>query len=500
MVDPGGAADSSVFEGTFADLCIVGAGPAGFAAAIRAHDLGKSVVLVERDRPGGAGIHHGALSSKTLWEMSKDYATACRTDRGYRARDLELSYPQVIAAVEAATSERRGLLERQLAAFSNPASTGPIELVRGSAKFARGADGVEQVEVTLADGAVRVVRAQFYLVATGSRPRTLPGIAADGIRVLTSDHLEALPDFPRELVVLGAGVVGCEYATMFARFGRTAVHLLDREPRILPFEDDDVSSVITESFREMGMAIHHQTRLERATPVEGGVSCTLSSPAGTEELVASHLLLSIGRIPNTDGLGLEDVGVAREPNGALRADDTRTDNPRIYAAGDVSADMALANVAELEGRHAVERMFGLDPNPMRYGALSSILFLAPEVAAVGLNEQQAKKAGVPFRVAVVSNRLVARNTAMRATRGFVKLLASPEGKLLGLRVVGPQASSTIQGVAFLIDRGGTLDDIDRCIHPHPAIPEGVQECARLLLGRSVHKSSVHGDALRVDQG
>jgi dihydrolipoamide dehydrogenase len=205
-------------------------------------------------------------------------------------------------------------------------------------------------------------------------------------------------------------------------------------------------------------------------------------------------------VPNTDGIGLAEVGVKLLPNGSIDADRTATAVPTIYAAGDTTADIALANVAELEGRHAVERMFGLDPEPLRYEALSSILFLAPEVAAVGLNEQQAQKSGVHYRVARVSNHLVARNVAMRATRGFVKLLATKEGKLLGLRVVGPQASSTIQGVAFLIDRGGTLTDIDRCIHPHPAIPEGVQECARLLLGRSVLKPEVHGDALRVGEG
>jgi dihydrolipoamide dehydrogenase len=479
------------------DLCILGAGPAGFAAAIRAHDLGKRVVLVERDRPGGAGIHNGALSSKTLWEMSKDYATARRTDRGYRARDIELSYPDVIEAVRLATAERQGLLERQLAAFAEPAPSGAsIRLLRGTGRFVT----PHELLVERRDGTSERIEAAFFLVATGSRPRMLPGIEADGKRVVTSDHLEALPDFPRVLVVLGAGVVGCEYATMFSRFGRTAVHLLDREPRILPFEDEDVSLCVSRSFREQGMSIHHETRLEQVTLLPDGVNCTLSSPRGTEELVASHLLLSIGRVPNTDQLGLEEIGVELLPNRAIATRDTVTSVPHIYAAGDTTADVALANVAELEGRHAVERMFGVAPIPLRYDALSSILFLSPEVAAVGLNEQQARKQGLRYRVATVDNRMVARNVAMRSTRGFVKLLATPEGRLLGLRVVGPQASSTIQGVAFLIDRGGTLEDIDLCIHPHPAIPEGVQECARLLLGRSVHKPSVHGDAMRVAEG
>lgn len=475
------------------DVCVLGAGPAGFAAATRAHDLGKRVVLVERDRLGGAGIHHGALSSKALWEMSKDYATARRTDRGYRARDLELSYPQVIAAVRSAEDERELVLRRQIHAFAGQG----LELRRGVGRFT----GPHTLQVVHRDGHIEEIRAEHFLIATGSRPRLLPGVFADGMRIITSDHIEELTDFPEELVVLGAGVVGCEYATMFARFGRTRVHLLDRETRILPFEDEDVSTIVSESFREMGVSIHHRTRLDRVEVDGERVRCHLITPEGPRCLNASHLLLSIGRVPNTDGIGLELAGVERAPNGMIPVTDALTNVPHIYAAGDISEDVAVANVAELEGRHAVERMFGLNPEPLHYGALSSILFLAPEVAAVGLNEQQAKKQQIPYRVAVIDNRMVARNVAMRATRGFVKLLASPDGRLLGLRVVGPQASSTIQGVALLIDRGGTLTDLERCFHPHPAIPEGVQECARLLLGRSVHKPEVHGSALlRVGEG
>ncbi|RYZ58543.1 MAG: hypothetical protein EOP08_16175, partial [Proteobacteria bacterium] len=169
--------------------------------------------------------------------------------------------------------------------------------------------------------------------------------------------------------------------------------------------------------------------------------------------------------------------------------------------GDVTADVALVNVAELEGRYAVESMFGESPRAIPYESLSSIMFLQPEVASCGLNELQAQARGIAYRVGVVSNQLVARNVAMRSTGGFVKLLADDTGHLLGLRVVGPQASSTIQGVSFLMDLGATLDEIDRCVHPHPGVPEGVQECARLLLGRSVHKQEVlGGKLLRVSRG
>ncbi|RYE93734.1 MAG: NAD(P)/FAD-dependent oxidoreductase, partial [Myxococcales bacterium] len=334
------------------------------------------------------------------------------------------------------------------------------------------------------------------LAADDARP---DGITIDGEHVVTSDHIEQFADFPASMVVVGAGVIGCEYATMFANFGRTQIKIIDRQPRILPFEDADVAEVVARSFEQMGVVIHRQSKLQELRVVDGHVRYVITDEAGqASTLDVERALISIGRVPATGGLGLEDWGVQLEKNGGVAVEQTRsTSAPHVYAAGDATMDVALANVAELEARHAVERMFGLEPAPIRYEALSAIMFLSPEVASVGLNEQQAREQKIPYRAGVVSNSLINRNIAMRATRGFVKLLARRDGpgRLLGLRVVGPEASSAIQGIAFLIDQGATLDDIDHCVHPHPAITEGVQECARLLLGRSIHKAEVFGPEL-----
>lgn len=492
-----------------ADLCIIGAGPAGYAAAMRAHDLGKHVILVERGLIGGAGIHAGALSSKTLWHLSNDYAVACNQERGYRAQSVEVSYRALMDTVRMAVSERRGQLERQLlelAAASQAGaaqgSEGQVKLVRGAARFL----SPRRLQVTPAaeDGGAPIdIEADFYLIATGSRPRLPDGIQVDGERIVTSDHIESWTEFPRSLVVMGAGVIGCEYATMFANLRRTQIHLIDRQPRILPFEDEDVSEEVARSFERMGITIHRAPVISamRVVPETGEVEFVLTDPNAPQpsrSVRVERALVSIGRVPNVEALDLAAAGVALCRAGGARTEQTATNVPHIYAAGDCSADVALANVAELEGRVAVERMFGLSPPAIRYEALSTIMFLAPEVAAVGINEQQARKLGLAYRYAVVSNRLVSRNIAMRSTTGFIKLLADPAGRILGLRVVGPQAASTAQGVAFLIQQGATLADIDRCLHPHPAIPEGVQECARLLLGKSVLKLSIFGsDLLRV---
>ena len=477
------------------DVCVIGGGPAGFAAASRAWDLGRSVVLVERARIGGAGLHAGALSSKTLWELAKDYATACRTDRGYHVSTHSLDFDAVVGAVHAAVSERRATLEAHLAHMSAPsAAGGRIARKTGTARLS----GPHRVAIERPDGAVEELHAEHVVICTGSSPRVLPAPAVDGRRVVTSDQIEDLPDFPQRLVVLGAGVVGCEYATIFARFGKSEVHLVDREARILPFEDEDVSGVVAAALRGSGLRIHHRSRLVDTVLRDDGVDCVLEGADGARTVVPSAtLLLSVGRQPNTRGLGLEALGVELLPTGALKVEDGRSTVPWIWAAGDTTADIALANVAELEGRRVVERLSGAPSRPIPYDALSSILFVQPEVAAVGLNEQQARAKGIAHRVGVVGNSAVPRAVAMRATSGFVKLLAAPDGRVLGLRVVGPQASSTIQGCALLIASGGTLEDIDACIHPHPAIPEGVQEAARLLLGRSILKPDALGSPLQV---
>ncbi len=484
------------------DVCVIGAGPAGFAAAMRAHDLGKRVLLVERARVGGAGLHAGALSSKTMWHLSNDYAGACRTDRGYRARELEVSYRAVMESMRTAVREREELLKRQILGLAAPsANGGVVEFRQGTARFV----SPHAVSVVDAAGAATRYEADNFVIATGSRPRVPEGIEVDGERVVTSDQVEDFPDFPESMVIVGAGVIGCEYATVFGNFGRTRINIIDRQPRILPFEDADIAEVVASAFGGMGITIHRESRLVSLGVVGDHVEYVIADPAGREQrLSVERALISVGRAPNTGSLGLEEIGVALEKGGGVAVSETRsTTVPHIYAAGDTTMDIALVNVAELEGRHAAERMFGLAPAPIRYAALSAIYFLKPEVAAVGLNETQAKQRGIPYRVSVLHNRLICRNIAMRSTDGFVKLLATRDDppRVLGLRVAGPQASSAIQGIAFLIDQEGTVLDIDHCVHPHPAVTEGVQECARLMLGRSVHKVDVFGaDYLRRDEG
>lgn len=475
------------------DLCVIGGGPAGVAGAIRGTDLGKRVALIEAGPLGGAGIFEGALSSKTLWHLGGDFARACRSDRGYDGSGLAPSWTAVRAEVRAACGEAQALLVRQLAALAQPApGRGSIERVVGRAVFT----GPTTIQV-----GERTLHADRFLLAVGSAPRVPPAFAVDGARVMTSDHIEHVPELPKRLAIIGAGVVGCEYATVFAHFGQTRVELFDRQARILPFEDEDVSAVVAARFGAIGVHVHRSAKIDRVTVIGDEVEIAWTDETGAPQTSRyDRVLVATGRAPATANLGLERAGVAVDTNGGVTVESTRTRSAHVWAAGDVTPELMLANLAELEARHAIEDMYGLDPPPIVYEAQSAIYFLSPEVAAVGLNEQMARAKGIHYRAAVVSNALNRRNLAMRATAGFVKLLARPDGRLLGLRVVGPQAGTCIQGVALLIGQGGTLDAVERCVHPHPAVTEGVLEAARLLLGRSLFKPEAMGELCRIVSG
>ena len=351
-------------------------------------------------------------------------------------------------------------------------------------------------------GQSREVKGQYFLIATGSRPRTLPDLPVDGERIMTSDHLMQLDKFPRSLVILGAGVVGCEFATIFANFGKTKVNLIDRADRILPFEDRDISLVCSTNLEQKGVTIHHKSNFMGMRLVDDEVEYTIKHESGGVEAIrVSRALISIGRLPNTDNMGLDIAGVELGDRGHVVHEGTQTSVPHIFAAGDVTYDVALANVGEIEGRYAVERMFCEKVPKLSYDNMSTIIFADPEIASIGLNELQAQAKRIPYRVAVYGFGLVNRAIAMRSTDGFVKLLVTDDEdmKILGMRCLGAHASTTIEVVSLMIQQNRSAKDLAELIHPHPAITEGLQECVRMLMGISIYKPQVFKSDLRLSR-
>ncbi len=467
------------------DVCVIGAGPSGFAAAMRAIDFGKRVALVERNKVGGAGIFDGALSSKTLWELSESYQQTHNTNLGYTVYDSEVHFSSVMHQAHRAVAEKHVQLKKQIAYFQK---TGQLTFFNGHAKFA----SKNEIDITDAEGAKQTIWAENTVMAIGSRPRYLPHIPIDEKIILTSDGVSALPDFPKSIVILGAGVIGCEFATIFSNFGKTKVFLIDKEERILPFEDEDISHAVAANLEDNGAVIHHGASLEKMSIVDGKVEYVLNYKDGRREThTVEKALISVGRVSNHENLGLEAAGVVLNDRGCIDDEHTRSNVPNIYAVGDFTADISLVNVGELEGRHAVERMYG-KPKELVYENISTIMFLNPEVASVGLNETQARKKKIPYRLASMHYRYVNRALAMHKLDGFFKILVSDddEMKILGMRVMGPHASSTIMAVALMISMDIGIEHLAELIFPHPSIPEGIQECARMLMGTSIVKPEV----------
>ena len=468
------------------DLCVIGAGPSGFAAAMRALDFGKRVALVERNKVGGAGIFDGALSSKTLWELSESYQLTRNTNLGYTVYDSEVHFSSVMHQAHRAVAEKHVQLKKQISYFEK---TGRLTFFKGHAKFA----SKNEIGITDSEGQSQTIWADNIVMAVGSRPRYLPHIPIDEKIILTSDGVSSLPDFPKSIVILGAGVIGCEFATIFSNFGKTKVFLIDKEERILPFEDEDISHAVAANLEDNGAVIHHGASLEKMSIVDGKVEYVLSFKDGRKEThTVEKALISVGRVSNCENLGLEAAGVALNERGCIDDEHTRSNVPNIYAVGDFTADISLVNVGELEGRHAVERMFGSPKRELVYENISTIMFLNPEVASVGLNETQARKKKIPYRIAIMHYRYVNRALAMHKLDGFFKILVSDDDdmKILGMRVMGPHASSTIMAVALMISMDIGIEHLAELIFPHPSIPEGIQECARMLMGNSIVKPEV----------
>jgi dihydrolipoamide dehydrogenase len=471
------------------DLIVIGGGPSGYAGAMRALDFKKKVLLIEKKRIGGAGIYDGVLTSKTLWELSQKISSIREMIPHYH-----VDYQDMVKTVNEAVFERKTQMTVHLNLLQKQ-QPDRFCYEKGTASFM----DKNTIAIKKEDGSIKLVSGDNILIATGSRPRYLPHIAIDEQIIMTSDGIKNLTELPKSLVVLGAGVIGCEFATIFSGLAKTKVYLIDKADRILPFEDVDVADVVSDSLIKQGATIHHGATLKRMEIKDGKVEYELAYNDGSSETIhVDKALISVGRVPNIENLGLEMVGVKLNDRNSIWDDDTQTNISNIYVAGDVTTEMALVNVGEREARHAVVRMFGPTVKPLSYQNISTIMFLNPEVASVGMSEQDLNKKGIAHRVVKLDYSTNARAIAMRKTKGFFKIIVTNDNgmRILGMRAVGEHASSAIQAVAYLIHTNQGIRELADMMHPHPSIIEGVQECLRMLLGKSIYKSSIFKDKLK----
>jgi dihydrolipoamide dehydrogenase len=460
------------------DIVVIGAGPAGYVAAIRGAQLGYSVACVEEGNLGGVCLNIGCIPTKALLESA-----AMITHLGH-AKEFGVTVGEIRTDLGQAVKRSRQVSERLVKGVGFLFRKNGVTHLRGRGRIT----GKGRVEVAVRDGEGETVSAKHVIVATGSRPRDLPFLKIDHERVWDSTDAIMATEPPKTLTVIGAGAIGCEFADVYAAFG-TEVTIVEMLDRVLPLEDRDCSAVVEKSYRKRGMTILTGAKLESAEVGEKGVTLTVTDAKGESRTIeAERVLSAIGRAPIVEELGLEEAGVELTERGFIRVDrQMRTSAEGIWAIGDVAGPPLLAHKGSHEGVACIEAIHG-DPHAgIDYRNIPNCTYCHPEVASVGLTEEQAREEGLEIEVG--SFPWIANGRALTAgeTDGFVKVIRETKyGEVVGAHIVGPHATELI--AEFVVGRHleTTAEEMDRAMHPHPTLSEAIAEAALASMGHALH--------------
>ncbi|MFJ4799524.1 dihydrolipoyl dehydrogenase [Streptomyces murinus] len=469
-----------------ADVIVIGGGTGGYATALRAAALGLFVVLVERDRLGGTCLHRGCVPSKAMLHAAEliDGIAEARERWGVKATLDSVDWPALVATRDDIVSRNHQGLRAHLAEAG-------VRVVRGSARLT-GARTVRVEGVQDAPGVRRLTARRGIVLATGSRPRMLPGLVPDGRRVVTSDDALFAPGLPDSVLVLGGGAIGVEYASLHRSLG-AEVTLVEAAERLVPLEDADVSRHLTRGLRGRGIDVQTGARLLDAEVLDDGVRARVRTARGeTRTLTARRLLVAVGRVPVTEGLDLAAAGLATDARGfVVPADRDRLETAAegIHVVGDLlpPPSLGLAHASFAEGLVVAETLAGLRPTPVDYTAVPRVTYSSPQTAAVGLTEAEARAGG--HEVAVRAMPLTALAKGMVHGRGgMVKVVAEAGGgRVLGVHLVGPQVSELIAEAQLIVGWDAEPADVARHVHPHPTLSEAMGEVFLTLAGRGLHQ-------------
>ncbi|MBX3182541.1 MAG: dihydrolipoyl dehydrogenase [Polyangiaceae bacterium] len=461
------------------DLIVIGAGPGGYVAAIRAAQLGLNVGCVELEPAlGGTCLRVGCIPSKALLEASERFHEAqhALASFGVRASGVELDLPTMLARkdtiVEGLTSGIAGLFKKH-----------KITRYFGHGRFTGQAGGDTQVVVRADDGAETALSAPRVIIATGSRLAPLRGVELDGDRVGGSTEALSYPEVPKHLVVIGAGVIGLELGSVWSRLG-AQVTVLEYLDRILPGMDEELAREAKRVFEKQGLVFRLGSRVTGARQEGEGAVVEVD---GAEPIHCDRVLLSTGRLPNTEGLALDTIGVALDERGRVPVGaHFETSAPGVYAIGDVIRGPMLAHKAEDEGVACAEYLV-TGYGHVNYDAIPSVVYTHPEIACVGRTEEELKEAGVPYRKGSFPFMANGRARALGSTEGRVKMLAHAEtDRVLGVHILGPRAGDLIAECAVAMEYGASSEDIARACHAHPTLAEVVKEAALAVDKRPIH--------------
>ncbi len=458
------------------DLVVIGSGPGGYVGAIRAAQLGMKIAIVERDRLGGVCLNWGCIPTKALLRNAEIIALLRRGEEfGFSFENLRVDFSVAVKRSEQAARKLSKGVEYLM-------KKNKVTVVAGEGKLA----GNGQVRVAK-DGKVTELHAARILLATGSRPREIPGVPIDGKRIITSTEALSLAQVPRSLLIIGAGAVGVEFADVYHAYGAEVI-LIEMLPRLLPVEDAEISNFLEKVFAKRGITIRTGTKVEAVTVKGEQVRLRLSKEGRTEEITGDVGLVAIGRIPNIEALGIEGLGVRVGRGSFIEVGDRfETSVPGIYAIGDVIGGPLLAHKAMAEAIVAVEAMAGQNGRRIDPSKIPNCTYCSPQVASVGLTEEQAKEKGRQVKVGRFSFQASGKAVALGDTEGFVKVVADAEyGEILGLHIIGPEATEMIAEATMARTLEASLDEVHHSIHAHPTLSETVAEACLAALGRPIH--------------
>ncbi len=463
------------------DIAIIGAGPGGYIAAIRAGQLGLRTVVVEREKAlGGVCLNWGCIPTKALIKNAQMVRFLEE-----RAEDFGISVTDPSASWQKAIERSRRVVKRMNRGVEGLLRKNGVDVVQGTARIS----SATSLEVTPPEGDKISIQASNIIVATGSRSRLLPGLVADGARVMTSRHAVTLEDAPSRLVIIGAGAVGMEFAYVYNAYGTevTVVEMLDR---VLPLEDQEAGELVAKHFAKSGIDIRLSTPVQSVDIHEGGVKVTLGGgkDGQTDVVEADKVLVAIGRMPNTEGLDLEAAGVAVSERGWIQVDDhLRTSAPTIFAIGDVAGPPMLAHKASHEGVQVVEMLAGLEVHPVDASFIPNCTYCEPQVASIGHSEAAARSAGYDVKVSKFPFIAIGKSIAIGEHDGWVKIVADAKyGEILGATIVGPDATEIIHELVLARSAELTVDDVAASIHAHPTLSEAIHEAALGITGVPLH--------------
>jgi len=458
------------------DVLVIGGGPGGYTAAIRAAQLKMKTGIVERDRLGGVCLNWGCIPTKALLKNAEILRSFAKAEEwGIRYDNLSFDFGKII-------KRSRGVSERVSKGVEYLMKKNGIDSMSGTARLL----SAGTVEIRSEGKSAETLGAKRIILATGARSRTLPGIAIDRRRIITSAEAMTLAEQPKSLIVVGAGAIGIEFAYFYNALG-TKVTVLEMLPGILPVEDRELAKLLELSLKKQGIEILTGTKVESVKAGGSGVTVIVSAPDGKREVQGDLALMAIGVQGNVENLGLEELGVVVE-RGHIKVDaQCRTSVPGLYAVGDVIGPPWLAHVASAEGIHCVEAIAGANPEPIDYTSVPGCTYCQPQIASVGLTEEKAREEGHELKIGRCPFRPLGKAVAIGETEGMVKLIFDAKyGELLGAHIMGAEATEMIAELVVAKRLGTTGKDLFHAIHAHPTLSEAVMEAAAAAYGEAIN--------------